>query len=791
MLAITGLALDNSLVYGDAFGMTDMLYKFWRIMVAIAFGMMILIILREILSNLWEQKDIQSIIWWKLIKWIMMGVLIPASWFIIAVLIDFSSILIYQVWSIPLTVLGKDDHLNKKLLESHSTFNMSQPLWWEQTDKWWFRFTTIYTCNQKAYVVCPFETYYKDWQNGQHITKESRDAYIVSQKQKFTGYTINEWYCVLSPTELLSLSSFPVYFNVWTWGKGNFIAQYNWGMSFLNKEAWCGSIKNLIDQSKGMVGTLYTIYWSLLNFASINTTDSHKSTEAEVMLFFIKWIVWILLIFPLIALWLISIARIGLLWIIIAFSPLLIIIRVEGKSWIGGATSKWLDGAWWKNMWAKLKTGVGDVLSLIFQPVMTVLTLSISIVLLSATSEMIGSGGENTLLWALGISVDRESKWGDSYQCLRQKELWYGDVCISDFNASYATTVFFDYFTRIIVNMLWILIMWNLLFSSLKFSKMTQSIAEKVEKFGGDKLSTLPVFGGKSKTYRDTYFDEMGGTAKKKFIDDPIKKDKEAGEEQNKALWNRISSSPEAIKHNKEFSHDYLNDDTIAKKPTEAFEAWADTLVKWIGIEDSKYKPWLSASSESISKWWVDYRNKIKQSSKAIGWFNGDNLAQSIGEANFWHTVALGKWWSSLIEKIWSKEIINNKAWITNRVGRGMEETFLNNRTTWIQQVIDSATAKRTINTSKEWLIHKLWNNNKQYRVEYIMEKSENGDISLKSWSMIKKIEDKTSLDMANNIITDYGISANEMDSLIDKSKIKIGDDGKFQLISDATAPAH
>jgi hypothetical protein len=102
---------------------------------------------------------------------------------------------------------------------------------------------------------------------------------------------------------------------------------------------------------------------------------------------------------------------------------------------------------------------------------------------------------------------------------------------------------------------------------------MTQSIAEKVEKFGGDKLSTLPVFGGKSKTYRDTYFGEIKDTAENKFINDPIKKDKQAGEEQNKALWNRINGSPESIKHNKEFSHEYLNDNTIAKKPIEAFEA--------------------------------------------------------------------------------------------------------------------------------------------------------------------------------------------------------------------------
>jgi len=48
LLAITGLALDNSLVYGEVFNMTDMLYKFWRMMMNISFIVLALLILWDI-----------------------------------------------------------------------------------------------------------------------------------------------------------------------------------------------------------------------------------------------------------------------------------------------------------------------------------------------------------------------------------------------------------------------------------------------------------------------------------------------------------------------------------------------------------------------------------------------------------------------------------------------------------------------------------------------------------------------------------------------------------------------
>ncbi len=56
LLAITGMALDNSLVYGEAFGLTSTLRKFWTIMMQISFVILTAMILWDIVQML-RKKD--------------------------------------------------------------------------------------------------------------------------------------------------------------------------------------------------------------------------------------------------------------------------------------------------------------------------------------------------------------------------------------------------------------------------------------------------------------------------------------------------------------------------------------------------------------------------------------------------------------------------------------------------------------------------------------------------------------------------------------------------------------
>ncbi|HBB04936.1 TPA: hypothetical protein DCZ39_08950 [Patescibacteria group bacterium] len=112
------------------------------------------------------------------------------------------------------------------------------------------------------------------------------------------------------------------------------------------------------------------MYSSLLNFAQL--TDTNISTTSETSgIFLIKTLVAIALFFPLLALAVVLIARVGMLWLYIAASPFLVIKKVFGDVIPKmGDFDKHLD--------------IMNVVKLIFAPVITVAALSISLIFMTA-----------------------------------------------------------------------------------------------------------------------------------------------------------------------------------------------------------------------------------------------------------------------------------------------------------------------------------------------------------------------------------------------------------------------
>jgi len=114
------------------------------------------------------------------------------------------------------------------------------------------------------------------------------------------------------------------------------------------------------------------MYSSLLNFAQL--TDTQTTTLGETSgIFLIKSLVAIALFFPLLALAVVLVARIGLLRLYIAGSPFLIIKAVFDKlipKDALGNLDKHLD--------------IGNVMKLVFAPVITVAALSISLIFMTA-----------------------------------------------------------------------------------------------------------------------------------------------------------------------------------------------------------------------------------------------------------------------------------------------------------------------------------------------------------------------------------------------------------------------
>ena len=276
----------------------------------------------------------------KLKSWILAGVLIPLSWFIVSALVDLSTILIYQVGAIPLTLISNND--DTKILVNSSIINLADTTASTEQKKSTFRFNTTFSCAEdptRTYLPCKFED------NG--INEDSWNQYIQEEKGKYTSTASQgmaqsiengKGFCALSPTALMKVD-----YSANISSKTGLALLIQAGTEEMKA---CSTIGDLINKSKSMVGPLYTIYGSLLNFTSLNVTVSGKSTETEVMLFLIKAITGMLLIIPLITLAFVSIARIGILRMVIAFSPLLVLNEVFKGKGISGEAAKKLESNW-------------------------------------------------------------------------------------------------------------------------------------------------------------------------------------------------------------------------------------------------------------------------------------------------------------------------------------------------------------------------------------------------------------------------------------------------------------
>ena len=102
LLVVAGKLVDNSFVYWEIFGFDAILWKLWNIVRNLAnFGLWFLLIY-HIFSNLLSKKwDMKKLLISTLIAWIW----IQASWFVMAALIDMSTILTYSVGWLPISAL--------------------------------------------------------------------------------------------------------------------------------------------------------------------------------------------------------------------------------------------------------------------------------------------------------------------------------------------------------------------------------------------------------------------------------------------------------------------------------------------------------------------------------------------------------------------------------------------------------------------------------------------------------------------------------------------------------------
>ena len=231
------------------------------------------------------------------------------------------------------------------------------------------------------------------------------------------------------------------------------------------------TIGQLINKSKWFVGPLVTIYASLLNFTQL--TDSNTSSIWETSgIFIIKACVAIALFFPLIALALVLIARIGILRLYIVASPF-IVIKESFKNFIKiESLEKYLS--------------IKSLMGIVFAPVVTVAALSISLIFMTALVNGFKSP-DTSDLWYSNIGLEKmdAGEWRDAVAI--QGGMWEIEFTKLPWWEA------MDRFSRLMVNFFAVGLMRMIFFTAIKANAIGEKVGARVQEFWGNVFKTLPI----------------------------------------------------------------------------------------------------------------------------------------------------------------------------------------------------------------------------------------------------------------------------------------------------------
>ena len=504
LLVIAWLALDNTLVYASVFHLDAPLWQFWNMMKNFAnfalWFMVLFAIIKSIFMNSWawsakDEKSPLGIIKTTLIAW----VLIQASWFLVAALVDVSTIATYAVWGLPLSVLKNTTIGNQKILSVNSSLDLNKfnitSAGGEDFQVW---YTTKHTGQPLTISPCRVANSYVIWR--EYWDPKYKNTVALNAIDGFSNLEVcvlfgnqlvmwNEnalfaslpcsWWCTTTTKETYKQGMDTLIATTWwdTRGAitGNLVYLSSWSagiIAWTNFFNWTDSltISSIITRSKWFVGPLVTIYSSLLNFAQLTNTNITTASGTS-GLFIIKALVAIALFFPLIALALVLIARIGVLWLYIVSSPF-IILKESFKNLIKiEKLDKYLS--------------INGVIGIIFAPVITVAALSISLIFMTALANGFGSTSTAPAIYeTLGITKLADAQpWNDAIS------FWPAQMEFSKLPWWDAM----DRFSWLMINFFAIGLMRMIFFAALEANKLGEKIGGEVEKFGTSFFKTLPI----------------------------------------------------------------------------------------------------------------------------------------------------------------------------------------------------------------------------------------------------------------------------------------------------------
>ena len=219
LVALAWLAMDNSLIYGSFMGLDVSLWKIWQIVRTFAnYTLWFLLLIWVLWYNLSWQDSIKGLKLPDLLKRVLVAsVLIQASWFLMMVLVDLSTIMTYGVWGIPSSVLWEQTlwaSSDSKMLKMNVDFDL-----WDSSENNDLDAIKYYWQVTGDKYVAPCETvtvWFSDKDNQSFIV--GREFIEVPARKEWAGsYKMLPWYCMYY-WALVSYNDF-YWPKAWTWNE--------------------------------------------------------------------------------------------------------------------------------------------------------------------------------------------------------------------------------------------------------------------------------------------------------------------------------------------------------------------------------------------------------------------------------------------------------------------------------------------------------------------------------------------------------------------------------------------
>jgi len=512
ILFIVWIALDNTLVYGSFLHLDASLWSLWNIMKNFANFTLWFLVLFAIIRNIFMWPFSAGGDNWTPVKIIkktlIAGVLIQMSRFLVAVLIDLSTIMTYSIWWLPMTIIADSPNIEGKwpILGINATLKAPEG----STKKDLYYYSTygdakIAQC--KTQKLAGLTGTYIVWRSDIQIDNDNFFAtwlcvlgwwpYRYRENPSITWHDNN----VGGPTWANKIYNESIKFfygasgdaTKFTWLIEDcmVIPTYQSKLSTGCKSWWYGALsggdpffatgshtniihtfESLLEKSKWFVWPFIAIYGSILNFTELSadpTWDADLLDDFFQMI--IKLFFALILFFPLLALAVVLIARIGLLWVAIAASPVIVLLKVFG------------DILWGEDkiLWEYLNTK--SIIQLIFAPVFVVFAISMSLIFLTALSpnwKDKSSNVEKAYLSEFGIDVVDEKTYSI---------MWLVEITMDSKKVNEGM----DTFAWFITNMFAVWVIRFFLFAAIKMTKIWKDIGGTIQDSMQKMAMNLPI----------------------------------------------------------------------------------------------------------------------------------------------------------------------------------------------------------------------------------------------------------------------------------------------------------